>query len=94
MGTAQDTYRDKNLTDHNAIQACAKQILENMHNGIKEKPKGYTASRITRAYKLLLFEGLISRLHVTVLSERGQKHINKHGYDIYPLTQPKIRDNI
>lgn len=85
MTNNRDRYRDKYLTNHVAIQECANKILENLFNGIKDFPKDYGGGTIRSAFKLLIFEGLISRRNDFTINDRGTKHIETHGFLIYPI---------
>ena len=77
-------YQDKHLINHNAIRECAAKILEMVAEGKNGKPEGFTAGHYQRAMKLLHFEGLIKKRNDFTLSHKGETHVKKHGFILYP----------
>lgn len=82
--TAGERHRDKKLTNHARIRECASILLKNLQEGIDEKPKGFAPAHITAAYRLLRFEQLVSFRTVYLLNDRGRRHVEKHGFNVYP----------
>ncbi len=72
------------------IRACAAAIMQALAAGeATPKPKGSTPALCRAAYRLLLYESLITRNSGFKLSQHGKKRIEEHGAVVYPNAYKK-----
>jgi len=67
-----------------AIRECAAHIMTALQTGIEPNLKAFTPAIQRCAWRLLLFEGLISRTQGYALTATGKRHVERHGPVVYP----------
>lgn len=77
---------------YKTIRACASIIMNAMQTGETLDVSKYNSATITAAYKLLMFEQIITRQSGYTLTETGKRHIAKHGFNVYnPMSNEEAK---
>lgn len=68
------------------IRECASLIFAAIDRGADpaDDIKRFSGAIKRHAWRLIMFEGLVSRVPRFEISKHGRKHIDRHGHVIYP----------